>query len=90
MPLRQGWPDGGFGCTMRTGIVGITINQQMEITMPKTYTCRDVGVDCDWKTSAETEDEIMAIVSKHAAEAHPTIELTPELVETVRQAIKQG
>jgi len=75
---------------MRTGIVGITINQQMETTMPKTYTCRDVGVDCDWKTSAETEDEVMATVSKHAAEAHPTIELTPELVETVRQAIKEG
>ena len=58
--------------------------------MPKTYTCRDVGVDCDWKTSAETEDEIMATVSKHAAETHPTIKLTPELVETVRQAIKEG
>ena len=48
-----------------------------------------VGVDYDWKTSAETEDEIMATISKHAAEAHPTIELTPELVETVRQAIKE-
>ena len=60
--------------------------------MPKTYTCRDVGVDCDWKTSAETEAEIMAMatISKHAAEAHPTIELTSELVETVRQAIKEG
>jgi predicted small metal-binding protein len=56
----------------------------------KTYTCRDVGVDCDWKTSGETEDEIMATVSEHAAEAHPTIELTPELVETVRQAVKEG
>jgi predicted small metal-binding protein len=75
---------------MLTGIVGITINQQLETTMPKTYTCRDVGGDCDWKTSAETEDEIMATVGKHAAEAHPTIELTPELVETVRQAIKAG
>ena len=75
---------------MRPRTVGIIINQEKETTMPKTYTCRDVGVDCDWKTSAETEDEIMATVSKHAAEAHPTIELTPELVETVRQAIKEG
>ena len=32
--------------------------------MPKTYTCRDVGVDCDWKTSAETEDEIIAISTR--------------------------
>ena len=90
MPLRQGWIDGGSVCTIRTAIVGIIINQQMETTMTRTYTCRDVGVDCDWKTSAETEDEIMATISKHAAEAHPTIELTPELVETVRKAIKDG
>ncbi len=56
--------------------------------MPKTYTCRDVGVDCDWKTSAETEDEIMAAIREHAAQVHPTIELTPPLVEAVRRAIK--
>ncbi len=56
--------------------------------MPKTYTCRDVGVDCDWKTSAETEDEIMGAIKGHAAEIHPGIELTPELVEKVRGAIK--
>jgi predicted small metal-binding protein len=90
MPVGHGWIDRGFGCRMRTETSGIITNQQLETTMPKTYTCRDVGVDCDWKTSAETEDEIMATVSKHAAEAHPKIELTPELVETVRQAIKAG
>ena len=56
--------------------------------MPKTYTCRDVGVDCDWKTSAETEDEIMAAIREHAAQIHPTIELTSEVVEAVRGAIK--
>ena len=56
--------------------------------MPKSYTCRDVGVDCDWKTVAGTEDEILANVKKHAAEVHPTIELTPELVNSVRGAIK--
>ena len=90
MPHGHGWIDRGFGSTMRTGTIGIVISHSMETTMPKTYTCRDVGVDCDWKTSAETEDEIMATVSKHAAEVHPTIELTPELVETVRKAIKEG
>jgi predicted small metal-binding protein len=30
--------------------------------MTKSYTCRDVGVDCDWKTSAETEDDVMAAI----------------------------
>ncbi len=56
--------------------------------MAKTYTCRDVGVDCDWKTSGETEDEVMATIQAHAAQVHPEIELTPELVETVKRAIK--
>ena len=58
--------------------------------MAKSFTCRDVGVDCDWKTSGDTEDDIMAAVQKHAAEVHPTIDLTPELVTKVRAAIKEG
>ena len=38
--------------------------------MAKTYTCRDVGVDCDWKTSGATEDGVMASIGDHAAQAH--------------------
>ena len=56
--------------------------------MAKTYTCRDVGVDCDWKTSGATEDEVMALISEHAAQVHPTIDLTPELVAAVKNVIK--
>ena len=56
--------------------------------MAKTYTCLDVGVDCDWKTSGETEDEVMASIKEHAAQVHPTIELTPDLVAAVRSVIK--
>ena len=58
--------------------------------MAKTYSCRDVGVDCDWKTNGSTEDEVMASISEHAAQVHPTIELTPELVAAVRSVIKDG
>lgn len=54
----------------------------------KSYTCRDVGVDCDWKTTGETEDEVSAAIKAHAAEVHPTIELTPELMSKVGAAIK--
>ena len=56
--------------------------------MTKTYTSRDVGVDCDWKTSGANEDEVMATIQEHAAQQHPTIELTPELVDSVRGVIK--
>ncbi len=55
--------------------------------MAKTYTCRDVGVDCDWKTSRATEDEVMVSISEHAAQVHPGIDLTPELVAAVRNVI---
>ncbi len=55
-----------------------------------TYTCRDVGVDCDWKTTGATEEEVMASIREHAAQVHPAIDLTPELMETVRKAIKDG
>ncbi len=56
--------------------------------MAKKYTCRDVGVDCDWKTNGATEDEVMASIGEHAAQVHPTIELTPDLLATVRSLIK--
>ena len=58
--------------------------------MAKTYTCRDVGIDCDWKTSGETEDEVMANITEHAAQRHPDIELTQDLVAAVRGAIKDN
>ena len=58
--------------------------------MAKTYTCRDVGVDCDWKTTGATEDEVMTSIGEHAAQVHPEIELTPELMDAVRGAIKAG
>ena len=58
--------------------------------MTKTYTCRDVGVDCDWSTSGENEDEVMANIGAHAAEIHPDVELTPELVAAVKAVIKDA
>ena len=56
--------------------------------MAKTYTCRDVGLDCDWKTSGATDDEVMALIGEHAAKVHLTIELTPDVVASVRGVIK--
>jgi predicted small metal-binding protein len=44
--------------------------------MTKTYSCRDVGVDSDWKISGVTEDNVMASVAEHAALIHSEIELT--------------
>ncbi|MDP6823168.1 MAG: DUF1059 domain-containing protein [Dehalococcoidia bacterium] len=58
--------------------------------MAKTYTCLDVGVDCTWSTSGETEDEVVTNIGEHAAEVHPDVELTPELMAAVRGVIKDA
>ena len=58
--------------------------------MAKTYSCRDVGVDCDWKISGGTEDNVMASVAEHAALIHTEIELTSDLIAMVRSAIRDS
>ena len=54
----------------------------------KTYTCRDVGVDCVWSASSETEEGLMELIAEHAKNVHPDIELTPELAAAVKGAFK--
>ncbi len=56
--------------------------------MVKTYTCRDVGVDCDWSASSETEEGLMGIIAEHAKNVHGMTEIAPELLAQVKAAIK--
>jgi predicted small metal-binding protein len=56
--------------------------------MAKTYTCRDVGVDCDWRTRGETDEEVMRNIREHARTAHDMQEIPADLEEGVRAAIK--
>ena len=55
--------------------------------MAKLLRCRDVGPDCDAEVRGETEDEILEQAGAHAQADHG-LEVTPELVEAVRSAIK--
>jgi predicted small metal-binding protein len=36
----------------------------------KTLTCRDVGVDCDFVTHGETEQEVLEKATQHARKDH--------------------
>ena len=49
--------------------------------------CRDVGPDCDSDVRGDTEDEILEQAVAHSQADHG-LEVTPELVEVVRSAIK--
>jgi len=57
--------------------------------MTKSLSCADVGADCSWSTTAETEDELMKKVAEHAKEEHEGMEVTPELVAKIKSHIKE-
>ncbi len=38
--------------------------------------------------SPETEDELMKHVQLHGAEAHPDLEITPELAEQIQKLVR--
>lgn len=56
--------------------------------MTKTIKCSDVGVDCDWSASANTEEELMKKVQVHAKE-HGFNNIQPELLAKVKASIKE-
>ena len=57
--------------------------------MAKSLSCADVGADCNWSATAETEEKLMEQVAEHAKQDHPDLEITPELVAKVKAHIKE-
>lgn len=49
--------------------------------------CRDVGFDCPGVVRAETHEQVMAQVARHAKDAHG-LEVTPELAAKVAGLVK--
>ncbi|MEO7556140.1 MAG: DUF1059 domain-containing protein [Acidimicrobiales bacterium] len=58
--------------------------------MTYSLSCGDVVPGCAATFEADSEDELLAKVVPHAAEEHGITELTPDVVETVKGAIKQS
>jgi predicted small metal-binding protein len=56
--------------------------------MPKTYTCRDVGVACDWRVRGETNDEVMKKIREHARATHKMKKIPADLEPKVWAAIR--
>lgn len=56
--------------------------------MAKVVHCRDVGFDCDGVVRAETEEEALAQVAAHAKTVHGLETVTEEVVEKVRQVMR--
>jgi predicted small metal-binding protein len=56
--------------------------------MTKVVYCRDVGFDCGGVVRAETEAELLEKVAAHAKAVHNMETVPPEVVEKVRQVIR--
>jgi predicted small metal-binding protein len=57
--------------------------------MSKELHCRDLGFDCEAVIRADSEDEILAQAAEHARAVHDVDEISPELVASVRAAIRE-
>ncbi len=69
-------------------LAGFPINSWEENHMSKAYTCRDIGLECEWSVSAETEGELLLLIGEHMAQVHEINDTPPDLVVQVRTAIK--
>lgn len=56
--------------------------------MAKEMKCGDLMPGCDHVVRAESEGELLQQVAAHAKEAHGIDEVTPDLVEKVKGAIR--
>ena len=56
--------------------------------MPKVVHCRDLGFDCDGVVRAETEEEALEQVAAHAKSVHQLETVSEEVVEKVRQVMR--
>jgi predicted small metal-binding protein len=56
--------------------------------MSYSIACGDVVPGCATRLEAGSEDELMAQVADHARDEHGVSEITPELAEQVKAAVK--
>ncbi len=57
--------------------------------MAKVIRCREVGFDCDGVIRAETEEEALKMVAEHAKTAHGLQDISEEVLEKVKAAMKE-
>ena len=56
--------------------------------MSKVLRCADVVGSCDFVARGDSEQEILQKASEHARSAHNIDEITPDVAEKVRAAIR--
>jgi len=53
----------------------------------KVMTCKDVGLDCDYKARGRTVDEVLKKASEHAKKAHNIKKITKDYLDSWRTKV---
>lgn len=53
------------------------------------YACMDMGMECDWSASAETEEELLKEIVEHATKDHNMTTIPTALLEKIKSVIKK-
>lgn len=56
----------------------------------KRISCGDVVPGCGFQAEAASEQELLRKVAEHAGQAHGLKEVSPEVLEKVKSAIREG
>jgi predicted small metal-binding protein len=57
--------------------------------MSKVVSCKDLGdLNCTWEGRADTEEELIEMAKVHGRDVHGITEVTPELMEQLKAAIR--
>jgi predicted small metal-binding protein len=56
--------------------------------MPKVLHCNDVVPNCDFVARGESDQDVLQQAVEHARTVHQVNEVTPELADKVRSAIR--
>ena len=56
--------------------------------MAKVLRCRDVGLDCEGELRGQTEEDILRQAAEHAHDVHNIRDMSPDLAQKVRAAIR--
>lgn len=52
------------------------------------FRCKDIGMDCGFEAKAESMEQLMPKITKHASEIHNMKEISEDLKQKVSAAIK--
>jgi predicted small metal-binding protein len=58
--------------------------------MAKSFACKDIGMACGFRATAESEGELMQKIAAHAKSAHKMASIDQGTMTKVRAAIKEA